>query len=291
MRKDFCIFILTNGRPDRVFTYNCLERAGYSGKVFIVIDDEDKTADAYRARFGDKVLQFCKADIAKQVDTGDNFDGRASTIYPRAAFWDLAKQNGCKYFLQLDDDYTAFQYYFDSNGNHLYRLAKKTLEQMIETMLDYFISIPAVTLAMAQGGDFIGGANEGEKPRLCRLRRKAMNVLFCSCDRPWNMFGRRNEDVNAYVCGNLRGQLFLTTMQAKITQVQTQKNKGIITDAYLESGTYIKSFYTVMYAPSCVQIGVLQDHRTTNARIHHKINWHHCAPKILREEWKKPINA
>lgn len=125
MRKDFCIFILTNGRPDRVFTYNCLERAGYSGKVFIVIDDEDKTADAYRARFGDKVLQYCKADIAKQVDTGDNFDGRASTIYPRAAFWDLTKQNGCKYFLQLDDDYTAFQYYFDSNGNHRYRLAKK----------------------------------------------------------------------------------------------------------------------------------------------------------------------
>jgi hypothetical protein len=259
--------------------------------VFIVIDDEDETADAYRARFGDKVLQFCKADIAKQVDTGDNFDGRASTIYPRAAFWDLAKQNGCKYFLQLDDDYTEFQYYFDSNGNHRYRRAKKTLEQMIETMLDYFISIPAVTLAMAQGGDFIGGANEGEKPRLCRLRRKAMNVLFCSCDRPWNMFGRRNEDVNAYVCGNLRGQLFLTVMQAKITQVQTQKNKGIITDAYLESGTYVKSFYTVMYAPSCVQIGVLQDHRSTNARIHHKINWHHCAPKILREEWKKPINA
>ena len=100
MRDDFCIFILTNGRPDRVFTYNCLERAGYTGKVFIVIDDEDKTADAYRARFGDKVLQFCKADIAKQVDTGDNFDGRVSTIYPRAAFWDMAKQKGCKYFLQ-----------------------------------------------------------------------------------------------------------------------------------------------------------------------------------------------
>ena len=54
MRDDFCIFILTNGRPDRVYTYNCLERAGYTGKVFIVIDDEDKTADAYRARFGEE---------------------------------------------------------------------------------------------------------------------------------------------------------------------------------------------------------------------------------------------
>jgi hypothetical protein len=287
MRDDFCVFILTNGRPDRVFTYNCLVRAGYKGKVYIVIDDEDKTADEYRAKFGDKVLQFCKAKISEVVDIGDNFEGKASTLFARAAFWDLAKQVGCKYFLQLDDDYTEFQYYFDAEGNHKYRKAKETLERMFMEMLYYYLSIPAITLAMAQGGDFIGGAKEGEKPRLCRLRRKAMNVFFCCTERPWNMFGRRNEDVNAYVLGNLRGQMFFTVMQAKITQVQSQMNPGIITDNYLESGTYVKSFYTVMYAPSCVQIGMMGDHRSGNYRIHHKINWHHCAPKILREEHKK----
>jgi hypothetical protein len=68
MREDFCAFILTHGRPDRVHTYNTLQRAGYTGKVYIVIDDEDKTADQYRARLGDKVLQFCKADVAARID-------------------------------------------------------------------------------------------------------------------------------------------------------------------------------------------------------------------------------
>lgn len=287
MRDEVCIFILTNGRPDRVFTYKCFERAGDTSNIYLVIDDEDKTADQYRERYGDKVLQFCKEDIDKVVDTGDNFDGRASTIYPRKALWDIAKQKGFRYFLQLDDDYTAFQYYFDSSGNHRYHLARRTLRRMILVMLDYFKSIPAVTLAMAQGGDFLGGAKEGEKDRLCRLRRKAMNVFFCDVERPWDMYGRRNEDVTAYVLGSLRGLLFLTTMQAKITQVQTQKNPGAITDSYLESGTYVKSFYSVMYAPACVKISTLGDHRSPHYRIHHKINWHVTAPKIIREDWKK----
>ena len=52
MRDDFCVFILTHGRPDRVHTYDTLMKAGYTGKVFIVIDDEDKQAEGYRQRFG-----------------------------------------------------------------------------------------------------------------------------------------------------------------------------------------------------------------------------------------------
>ena len=45
MRDDFCVFILTHGRPDQVHTYDSLMKAGYTGKVYIVIDNEDKTAD------------------------------------------------------------------------------------------------------------------------------------------------------------------------------------------------------------------------------------------------------
>jgi len=47
INEDFCIFILTHGRPDNVITYKSLIRAGYTGKVFIVIDNEDKTSEKY----------------------------------------------------------------------------------------------------------------------------------------------------------------------------------------------------------------------------------------------------
>ena len=101
------------------------------------------------------------------------------------------------------------------------------------------------------------------------------------------MFGRMNEDVNTYVTEGRRGKLFFTVLQAKIVQMQTQTNAGGMSDLYIDSGTYAKSFYTVMYAPSCVKVGTMGDHRSPHYRIHHKINWNVTAPKILREQWKK----
>ena len=115
MRNDFAVFILTHGRPDRVYTYKSLKRAGYTGKVYIVIDDEDKTEDEYRARFGDKVLRFCKKEVAEKIDEGDNFEDRRVIIYARNACWEISSQVRCKYFVQLDDDYTSFVYKFDNN--------------------------------------------------------------------------------------------------------------------------------------------------------------------------------
>ena len=102
------------------------------------------------------------------------------------------------------------------------------------------------------------------------------------------MTGRMNEDVNTYVTEGRRGALFLTVMQAQLVQMATQANAGGMSDLYLDTGTYTKSFYTVMYAPSCAKIGALGDFRSPHFRIHHKLNWHHIAPKILNEEWKKP---
>ena len=63
MRDDFCAFILTHGRPDKVLTYRTLRRAGYTGKIFIVVDDEDKTRHQYMAEFGEQVLVFSKVRL------------------------------------------------------------------------------------------------------------------------------------------------------------------------------------------------------------------------------------
>jgi hypothetical protein len=286
MREDFCAFILSHGRPDRVYTYKTLLEAGYTGKVFIVIDDEDESEDEYRRIYGDKVLQFCKADYAAKLDEGDNSGKRISTIYARAAMFDLAPQVGCRYFIQLDDDYTDFSIRFNSKGDGC-RLKITHLDDVLSAMLDFLIGTPSITICMGQTGELIGGTDQKNGGNTRRLRRKAMNSFVCSVDRPWVMIGRMNEDVTTYVVGGLRGELFFTALQVLLTQKQTQSNDGGMTDLYLDAGTYVKSFYSVMYAPSCVKIGQLGDHRSPHYRIHHQINWHHCAPKIMREEWKK----
>lgn len=283
MRDDFCVFILSHGRSDRVHTYETLKKSGYSGKIFIVIDDEDETEQEYRDRFGDLVIQFCKKEVYEWTDDGDNF-GIRGVVYARNVCWDLAKRLGFKSFIVLDDDYTSFFLRHRSDGSGCSIQMRSTLDDVLESMVEFLESTNTATIAMAQGGDFIGGSVNGN-PR--GMRRKAMNTFVCLTDRPFKFFGHINEDVNAYVTEGRRGMLFFTVMTPQVVQMTTQKNPGGLTEFYLDVGTYVKSFYSVMYAPSCVQISVMGDPRGGNYRIHHKINWHKTAPKILRQTYKK----
>jgi len=284
MRDDFCVFILTHGRPDRVYTYDNLLRSGYTGKIFIVIDDEDETAEEYLVRYGEKVIQFCKKEVARNIDEGDNFDDRRAIIYARNKCWDLAREFGYKYFIQLDDDYNSgFYLRFNSKGKYGYthRIAH-SLDKILEAMVDFFIVSGATSVALSQGGDHIGG-----EMRSPYLKRKAMNSFICSTDRPFKFMGRINEDVSTYTALGRSGALFFTVIQAQVNQLATQQNVGGMTDLYLDSGTYLKTFYSVMYSPSCVKVGTLGDPRSPHYRIHHRILWEQTTPKILSEQYKK----
>ena len=283
MRNDFCAFILTHGRAEKVYTYTTLKSAGYTGKIYIVIDDEDKQREKYIEKFGDSVLIFSKDEIAKTFDEGDNFGDRRAIIYARNVCFQLAKKVGCKYFIELDDDYTSFFYRYDTEGK--YNATRiRNLDKTLSVMLDYFIATPQMlSIAMSQGGDHMGGG-AGTNNKSIRATRKAMNTFICDVDRPFQFSGRINEDVNTYTALQRRGGLFLTIMSAQVTQKQTQSNSGGMTDLYLDSGTYVKSFYSVMYAPSCVKVSDMGD---THRRIHHAVNWNAAAPKIIRALHKK----
>jgi hypothetical protein len=135
---------------------------------------------------------------------------------------------------------------------------------------------------MAQGGDFLGGSASSAASAF--TKRKCMNSFICATDRPIRFAGRINEDVNTYVTQGGRGELFFTVLNLGLVQKSTQQNKGGMTELYLDKGTYVKSFYTVMFAPSCVQISSMgHKHR----RIHHRVSWRNAVPLILREELKK----
>lgn len=103
-------------------------------------------------------------------------------------------------------------------------------------------------------------------------------------DNPFKFLGRVNEDVNTYTLLGMQGKLFFTIMKLCLTQTTTQQNSGGMTDTYLDNGTYVKSFYSVIYAPSCVTIKLMGNF---HPRMHHSINWDCCTPRILDEKIKK----
>ena len=282
----YIVFILSHGRANKVDTFKTLRDQGYTGRIGIVIDDEDEQGDAYRKKFGkDNVFVFNKAEVAKRFDEVIKGD-RRTVVYARNACFDIARLIGIKYFIELDDDYSYFSYTFDSELEWCRKREKKTihdLDAIFSSVWDFYLKTNAASVALAQGGDFIGGGDAGNTDSV-KLLRKAMNSFFCSTDRPFNFTGRINEDVNTYTMEAHRGMLFFTVNQIGLNQGKTQSNKGGMTEVYLDSGTYLKSFFSVIVCPSAVKVRMMG---AKQRRLHHSVSWNNCAPKLIAETYKK----
>lgn len=282
-KNDFAIFILSHGRANNQRTIDTLKRLKYSGKLYIVLDNEDEQEEEYKRLYGEQnIIIFDKSEEMKHTDVMNNFQNHKLVVYARNRVNDIAKELGLKYYLVLDDDYVACLYRF-TDGKSLYGKRTTNFWDLCNVMIKWLESSPRMKcVAFAQGGDLLGGATNDNFIR--GWKRKVMNTFFCSVDKPLEFMGEINEDANMYCVAGNRGDLFYSTCRVSITQLETQSNSGGLTDIYLQQGTYVKSFYTVMCCPSFVKVRVLN---SVHARVHHGINSEYGFPKIIREEFKK----
>lgn len=279
--KDFAIFIMVYGRPEKNLTYDTLKKCGYTGKIYLVGDNTDDKIDGYKSKFGNDLLVFDKKDVSKKYDSGDNSGDLRSTMYAANTIFDLAEQHGIKYFYIMCDDYYEFDYMFkdEIKGMKLCR----NIDKIFDLTVNFYKTTNALSVAFAQTGDFIGGIDNG-KGVYRFSKRKAMNSFLCSTERRFNFMGRMNEDVTTYVNLGTQGGLFLTIPVFAINQKDTQQVKKGLTEMYVDNGTYVKSMFSVIYNPSCVKASMMN---ANHKRIHHSIKWINTTPMILDEKYKK----
>jgi len=283
MENNFCIFIISNGRPDNVITYKTLKNSGCKLPLYIVIDNTDDSKNKYVSNFGEStIIIFDKLYYSKLIDNFDNFGNLRSTTHARNACFDIAEQLGYQYFLVLDDDYTKIDFRINSKldmPTNFFK-CKKNIDTIFLLTLDFFKNTKCTSICFSQGGDWFGGKQFFNK----KPKRKAMNSFFCDTKRRFWFISRLNEDVNTYMTlGNI-GNVFLSIPFISITQNPTQLSTGGMSAAYLEGGTYIKSFYTVMCRPDCTHISIMG---LANVRLHHSIKWEYAVPYIISEKYKK----
>lgn len=275
--KDFAVFILTHGRPDNVKTLSTLKKCGYTGKIYFIVDNEDKTIEQYQKNYGiENVKIFDKKAMADEVDEGNNFDERRTITHARNACFKIAKELGITYFVQLDDDYKQFKFRFENKLG--YGAVVKNIDRIFDIFINFYKSTNILSIAFSQGGDHIGGFTT------TKLKRKCMNSFFCSTEREFQFIGAMNEDVNTYTTLGSRGYLFFTFTSVQLDQKETQSQNSGITDMYLKYGTYCKAFTTTMMQPSSVKVSMMN---SNNPRIHHSIKWINTTPMILDERYKK----
>lgn len=273
----FVVFILTHGRPRNQKTIRSLRNCGYTGRVILVLDNEDDTIDEYYKIFGESnIYVFDKEKYAKQTDIMLNTNKRDAIIFARNACWDIAEELGYEYFVQLDDDYKYFAHKNNKNG-----ITSRHLDDAMKIFVEFLLNTNenVKTIAFSQEGEHLGGW-KGD----IYFKRKAMNSFFCLTNRRFKFIGLINEDVNTYTLLGSRGDIFLTYMVYSLKQETTQESVGGMSGIYKQLGTYVKTFFTVMAMPSCVKVKMMP---SKHGRLHHAIKWNHCVPKIIKEKYKK----
>lgn len=281
MRDDFAVFILSHGRANKVKTLKMLEKIGYTGKIYIIIDDEDEQEPIYRTLKCTGVVKFCKKEEMQKTDTADNFNDHKLVVYARNQCHDIARKLKLNYFLVLDDDYDSLDFRYIADDKKFKAKKVKNANKLFTDTIEFLEVSGAITVAYGQSGDYIGGTNGFYYKG---LSRKAMNSFFCKTDRPFKFSGSTNEDVNMYITYGNKGYKIFTITRMSIVQTMTQQTSGGLTDIYLQNGTYVKSFYSVIHQPQAAKVAPMGG---SHKRIHHKISWNKCTPKILNEKWKK----
>ena len=211
---------------------------------------------------------------------GDLDQGRKVGVFARNFIQDKAKEMGYDYHFQLDDDIVSLSYRLVSEGK-LRAIPCHKLDDVFEGFVEMMDNTHITSLSFGHPAYYAGG-------NIKRFERglipKTMTTFMMRSDDIQYFHMRMNDDITTSALNGMRGKLYYTFLPLMITTELTQKAEGGMTEAYQDSGTYRKSFYTIMAMPSCAKIyhiGEVED------RIHHAIEWRNCIPKLLSERWKK----
>ena len=246
MRNDFAVFILTHGRAEKQITLETLFRCGYSGKTYLIIDDEDSQKEAYHEKYGDMVIEFSKREIELYFDTMVNWKEYRSVVYARNAAYFIAKRLGIRYFMTCDDDIGNLTYRV-VNENKLKGFNVRNLDRLLIGMVEYMETAGIAVFGFSQSGAYIGGANGSKYKKGCQ--RMLSQAMIFDAENRVNIRGIFNEDFNFSADAGICGQVALATMLVSIQSPERMSNTGGLFDLYRDNNTYVRDFFSKMANP------------------------------------------
>ena len=271
IKLKFSIFITSHNSPYECISYASLRTAGYTGDIYIVIDDADPQFDEY-SRSGNNLVVFHKQDYIEKLDIGMSKlnPQLAAVLYARAAVEDFAKQMDLDYFMVMDDDIYGFRYrYADKN-----KLCSKPVENfdiLIDNYIQFMKESNSLCLSFAHDGSFIGGLSA--IPKI--LERRSCHTIFLrdtSKEFEWK-FAVNEDYVSSLLYANI-GKLMLTLpfVQRNISGMN-DRQEGMH-DLYESTTEFQRAFYNVIACPWACVVSEYNNHfvvRTNKSTAYPKI--------------------
>ena len=280
MRSDFGVIIISHGRP-HCSTYEKLRGMGYTGKIYVVADDEDKTIDEYREVYGDDLHVFHKVD---DFDTADNFDGPKTVgVYARNECIKVAREKGLKFYAEMDDDLKSLVGRYEKDGI-LASYKIKDIDAVFEAICHYMEEAPVDCVGFSNAGDFIGGKENVEKKA---IDHRIYNVFILRTDYPIKWHSRHADDTITTVEGLRNGRQYmkLRNIQAAFdvwSGKNGSKKGGGSISTYDALGSYRLWIYGIIHYPDCIRLKM-----TSNHEFDYGIREVNLCPKLVSSRLQK----
>lgn len=275
--NDFAVFILSHNRAGNVSTVKTLKKANYTGKYFIVIDDEDEMEEEYRRIYGDRVVVFCKEKWKQKTDCITNHKECSSPVFARNFISYHARSLGYEFFLMLDDDIKSFNIRYQK-GNKLKSESLKNADKYFGELVNILRKNKNIMcIGTGNAGSYIGGAS-GKFQNRIHIGDFSQVAMFRT---GYEFKGTFNEDANISLVEGKKGNITLVDLNVSHSSPKRKSNSGGLKGEYDKSNDYYIAMFSVVCCPSCCMVEV------NRKGVRLKIKRTYQNPKIISGRYKK----
>lgn len=242
------IFIISHERVERVETFDTLKKCGYTGDIFVVVDNEDSMLDAYQKRFGDALLVFDKQFYINKTDTLENDKLRASPVYARVAVEDFAQQMKLDAFGMFDDDVKNLRYRWQDGDVIRSLTLTQNLDKVFDLYFNYIIDSNIATTSFANVLLYVGGAS-GIEDRIAK-NREMYQIHLRNSNFPYEWKSVVNDDAVTELSYHRQGYFLWSLPFIVFDSPKMNTLPGGMKKVYDSLSDFRRAFFATVALPS-----------------------------------------
>lgn len=277
MGNNFAVFILSHGRANNIDTLKTLRRANYSGKWFIVVDNQDDMLGEYKREYKNKVIVFDKEEWMNKTDTVTNEKEFASPVFARNFISCYATENGYEYYLMIDDDIKSLNIRY-IKGEKLKSTTLNNFNVWIEQVINMLSKNNHILcIGTGNAGSYIGGPKGKYSNRVYIGDFSQVALFHGRCE----FKGIFNEDENVCLLEANKGRVAMLDLNVSHASPKRKSNKGGLKEEYNKTNDYFIAMCSFIVHPSACRIV------TKKGKIQLRITRNYQCPKVVNERYKK----
>lgn len=282
----FAVFILSHNRAERVETFDTLKAAGYTGKLYIVVDDEDPQLDRYRERFDGRkdveLLVFGKEPMMDVADTVYPEKKRSSALYARNFIEQYAVFTGIDVFAMMDDDITSLRFRWVEEGSVKSQIVSYTMDKVFEFYGQYMLDADIATTSFPFSMFYISGTSGLDKK--ITESRHTYQIHIRNTNFPVDWVSVINQDTITQLQTMQVGYIWWSIPFLVFDAEPMNSKSGGLKTVYDSIKDFDMAFLAVMSNPSCCKVAYSSGPRST---MQIKEDKHTSYPMIISERYMK----